>query len=279
MYRPTLHRGGHPDRQLRPVLHPVPALHPAAADDRDVGDQGRGGRRRRRPMSHASGRWWRVFVGRDGAARRRARGAPAERGLRRSYDVYTPYAVHGLDEAHGAPRSRLPWVTLAGGLAAWPAPSRLQVWCRGGRLAAQRRRQAGQLRAGLPAHHASSSPSCWAASPRPAPSSGAAASDRRPSPGPRRRDVTDDALVLVLALDGGGPATAALRELLRAAGAHEIREEDRGMTTCAGSASSPCCCSPPSPPGRSTAIRPRPATSSCRTWRARSPTTPSRPTR
>ena len=31
-------------------------------------------------------------------------------------DVYTPYAVHGLDEAMGMPQSRLPWVTfLAGG--------------------------------------------------------------------------------------------------------------------------------------------------------------------
>jgi len=32
------------------------------------------------------------------------------------YDVYTPYAVHGLDEAMGVKRSRLPFVTLVAGL-------------------------------------------------------------------------------------------------------------------------------------------------------------------
>jgi len=31
------------------------------------------------------------------------------------YDVYTPCPVHGLDEAMGLHRSRLPWVTLAAG--------------------------------------------------------------------------------------------------------------------------------------------------------------------
>jgi len=32
------------------------------------------------------------------------------------YDVYTPYPVHGLDEAMGLERSRLAWVALAAGL-------------------------------------------------------------------------------------------------------------------------------------------------------------------
>ncbi len=32
-------------------------------------------------------------------------------------DVYTPYAVHGLDEAMGMPQSRLPWVTFLAGVA------------------------------------------------------------------------------------------------------------------------------------------------------------------
>jgi Protein of unknown function (DUF3341) len=32
------------------------------------------------------------------------------------YDVYAPYPVHGLDEALGLARSRLPWVTLLAGL-------------------------------------------------------------------------------------------------------------------------------------------------------------------
>jgi hypothetical protein len=34
------------------------------------------------------------------------------------HDVYTPYAVHGLDEAMGLRRSRLPWVAFTAGLLA-----------------------------------------------------------------------------------------------------------------------------------------------------------------
>jgi hypothetical protein len=34
----------------------------------------------------------------------------------RVYDVYAPYPVHGLDEAMGLRRSRLPWLTLAAGV-------------------------------------------------------------------------------------------------------------------------------------------------------------------
>lgn len=34
----------------------------------------------------------------------------------RLYDVYAPYPVHGLDEAMGIRRTRLPYVTLAAGL-------------------------------------------------------------------------------------------------------------------------------------------------------------------
>ncbi len=45
------------------------------------------------------------------AATRTAR----ERGLKVA-DVYTPYAVHGLDEAMGLQPSRLPWVCFALGL-------------------------------------------------------------------------------------------------------------------------------------------------------------------
>ena len=36
----------------------------------------------------------------------------------RIYDVYSPYPIHGLDEAMGIRRSRLPWVTLIVGLSA-----------------------------------------------------------------------------------------------------------------------------------------------------------------
>jgi hypothetical protein len=39
-------------------------------------------------------------------------------------DAYTPYAVHGLDEAMGLPPSRLPWVCFALGLAG----AALKVW-------------------------------------------------------------------------------------------------------------------------------------------------------
>jgi len=34
----------------------------------------------------------------------------------RIYDVYSPYPVHGLDDAMGVRRTRLPWVTLLAGL-------------------------------------------------------------------------------------------------------------------------------------------------------------------
>jgi hypothetical protein len=36
----------------------------------------------------------------------------------RVYDVYAPYPIHGLDEAMGMRRSRLPWVTFWVGLGA-----------------------------------------------------------------------------------------------------------------------------------------------------------------
>jgi Alternative complex III, ActD subunit len=54
-----------------------------------------------------------TFSEEDGlrAAVRRIR----ERGFR-VYDVYAPYPVHGLDEAMGLRRSRLPWMTLAAGV-------------------------------------------------------------------------------------------------------------------------------------------------------------------
>jgi hypothetical protein len=36
----------------------------------------------------------------------------ARREMLRVYDVFTPFPVHGLDEALGVRRTRLPWVTL-----------------------------------------------------------------------------------------------------------------------------------------------------------------------
>lgn len=43
-------------------------------------------------------------------------------------DVFAPYPIHSLDEAMGLPRTRLPWVTLAGGLFGMAAAIGLQVW-------------------------------------------------------------------------------------------------------------------------------------------------------
>lgn len=52
-----------------------------------------------------------------------ATSAARERGLT-ILDVYTPYAVHGLDRAMGLEASRLPWVCFALGLAG----AGLKVW-------------------------------------------------------------------------------------------------------------------------------------------------------
>ena len=49
------------------------------------------------------------------------------RGLR-IVDVFTPYAVHGLDEAMGLERSRLPWVCFALGLAGAAAKVWFEYW-------------------------------------------------------------------------------------------------------------------------------------------------------
>ena len=41
---------------------------------------------------------------------------PVRRAALRLYDVYAPYPIHGLDEAMGIRRSRLPLITLMAGL-------------------------------------------------------------------------------------------------------------------------------------------------------------------
>jgi hypothetical protein len=46
----------------------------------------------------------------------------------RIYDVFAPYPIHGLDEAMGIRRSRLPWVTLLGGLAGLTIAFALQFY-------------------------------------------------------------------------------------------------------------------------------------------------------
>ena len=44
------------------------------------------------------------------------------------YDVYTPYAVHGLDEAQKLPRSKVTWIAFFGGLAGFLTASFLQIY-------------------------------------------------------------------------------------------------------------------------------------------------------
>lgn len=44
------------------------------------------------------------------------------------YDVYTPYAVHGLDEAMGISRTRLPIVTFIAGILGLSLALFFQVW-------------------------------------------------------------------------------------------------------------------------------------------------------
>ncbi|HEX3554693.1 MAG TPA: DUF3341 domain-containing protein [Thermoanaerobaculia bacterium] len=144
------------------------------------------------------------------------------------HDVFTPYAVHGLDEALAAPRSRLPWITLAGCLAGLAAAVGLQVWCAvvdwpldvGGK-------PANSALAFLPISFeltillgglATAAAFFWRSG-----------LGRRFEPRLAAPDVTDDALVLVLALDGdSGGREGEARELLGAAGARRIstvREE------------------------------------------------------
>ena len=58
---------------------------------------------------------------------RDAAGRLRDRGLR-IHDVYAPYPVHGMDELIGIRRSRLPIMTLVGGLAGCAAAVTMQVY-------------------------------------------------------------------------------------------------------------------------------------------------------
>lgn len=44
------------------------------------------------------------------------------------HDAYTPHPVHGLDEAMGLRRSRLPWLCFAGGVTGLSLASLMQWW-------------------------------------------------------------------------------------------------------------------------------------------------------
>lgn len=141
------------------------------------------------------------------------------------HDVFAPYAVHGLDEALEARRSRLPWITLAGGLAGLATAVGLQVGTAvidwplnvGGK-------PANSALAFLPISFeltvllgglATAAAFFWRSG-----------LGRRFQPRLVAPDVTDDALVLVVDLDDRREE-AALRDLLRAAGAREVWEQAR----------------------------------------------------
>ena len=162
------------------------------------------------------------------AAVRAVRAAPAALDHRAAIvDVYTPYAVHGLDEAMGLRRTRLPWVTLAGGFCGMAGAIALQVWCAvvdwpldvGGKPASSALAflpitfEATVLLGGL----ATAGAFFWRSALSPL-----------AEPRPAAAGVTDDAMALVLNLDGAGPdERATLHDLLLAVGAREVREEGR----------------------------------------------------
>jgi hypothetical protein len=152
----------------------------------------------------------------------------AARGQRAAIvDVYVPYAVHGLDEALGLRGTRLPWVTLAGGLCGMAGAIALQVWCAvldwpldvGGKPHQSALAflpitfEATILLGGL----ATAGAFFWRSRLGPL-----------AEPRPVAAGVTDDAMALVVDLDGAGAGErATLHEMLLAAGAREVREEDR----------------------------------------------------
>jgi hypothetical protein len=156
------------------------------------------------------------------------RGARAMAGQRVPIlDVYTPYVIHGLDEALGLRGTRLPWVTLAGGLCGMAGAIALQVWCAvldwpldvGGKPHQSALAflpitfEATILLGGL----ATAGAFFWRSSLSPL-----------AEPRPVAAGVTDDAMALVLKLDDAGPdERTALHDLFLAAGAREVREEDR----------------------------------------------------
>jgi hypothetical protein len=138
-------------------------------------------------------------------------------------EVFAPYPVHGIEEALDAPPSRLPWVTLAGGAAGLVAAAAFQVWAAlidwplnvGGKPANSGLAflpitfEATVLLGGL----ATAGAFFWRSRLGP-----------RAVPRPAAPGVTDDVLALVLPMESAGQEEA-LRELLAAAGAREIRKE------------------------------------------------------
>ena len=145
----------------------------------------------------------------------RARGLAIE-------DVFAPYPIHTLDETMGLARTRLPWITLAGGLFGMATAIGLQVWTAvidwpinvGGKPASSGLAflpitfELTVLCAGL----ASAAAFLWRSRLYPA------APFQSLAPG-----VTDDTFVLALAVPG--PETEGARQLLVDTGARQVRVE------------------------------------------------------
>jgi Protein of unknown function (DUF3341) len=152
------------------------------------------------------------------------------------HDVYTPYAVHGLDEAMGLRRSRLGRVTMAGGLVGLASAVGLQVWCAvvdwpldvGGKPANSALAfvpisfELTILCAGL----ATAAAFLWRSRLHPPlPQLGIA-----PAAQPAADlvgDVTDDTFVVALACDDEAREERAMAELLLASGAERVETERR----------------------------------------------------
>jgi hypothetical protein len=140
-------------------------------------------------------------------------------------EVFTPYAVHGIEEALGAPPSRLPWVTLLAGLAGLLGAALFQFWAAdfdwplnvGGKPANSALAflpitfEVTVLLGGL------ATAGAFFARSRMSP----LATPKLPAPG-----VTNDVLALVFDVTGTGPSREhALRDLLAKAHAREVRKE------------------------------------------------------
>ena len=119
-----LDRGRFPDRRLRPLLHPLPPLLPRAADDRDVRGQD-GGRIGDGDRIMNQRRYIGVF---DDVKRFLAAGEACKEQGFEVVDAFTPYPMHEVDHLIGLKRSRLPWVTLCGGVVGLGLGLWFQYW-------------------------------------------------------------------------------------------------------------------------------------------------------
>ena len=54
--------------------------------------------------------------------------AAREKNKYKKYDVFTPYPIHGMDDAMGLKRSWLTWVCFGAGLTGLTAGLTLQIW-------------------------------------------------------------------------------------------------------------------------------------------------------